>query len=61
VQIRAEGFRVTNWQIEQNSAGPIPQNLELNPVPDQITLVPYGCARLRIAEFPLAAKTTAAK
>lgn len=54
VVITARGIRIPEWTIENNSAGPPP----LSPVksegdPEIITLVPYGCARLRITEFPV--------
>ncbi|MBI5008217.1 MAG: glycoside hydrolase family 127 protein, partial [Bacteroidia bacterium] len=52
--IRARGIRIPSWTIKNNSADVPP----LSPVrpegdPEIIELVPYGCARLRITEFPV--------
>jgi hypothetical protein len=54
VLIRARGMRIPAWMMKNNSADVPP----LSPVkpegdPEIITLVPYGCARLRITEFPV--------
>jgi hypothetical protein len=54
VLIQARGMKIPGWIIVNNSADVPP----LSPVkpegdPEIITLVPYGCARLRITEFPL--------
>jgi hypothetical protein len=54
VLISARGMKIPEWTIKDNSADVPP----LSPVKPQgdtevITLVPYGCARLRITEFPL--------
>ncbi|MEI6048606.1 MAG: beta-L-arabinofuranosidase domain-containing protein [Bacteroidota bacterium] len=52
--ITARGIKIPGWIIKNNSADVPP----LSPVkpegePEIITLVPYGCARLRITEFPV--------
>ena len=54
VTIKARGMKIPEWTIKNNSADVPP----LSPVkpegdPEIITLVPYGCARLRITEFPV--------
>jgi len=54
VVIKARGIRIPEWTMKNNSADIPP----LSPVksdedPELITLVPYGCARLRITEFPV--------
>lgn len=55
VVISARGIRIPGWTMRNNSAdvpplSPVKENL----VPELIRLVPYGCARLRITEFPVA-------
>ncbi len=54
VVITARGIKIPEWKMKNNSADVPP----LSPVkpegdPVKITLVPYGCARLRITEFPV--------
>jgi hypothetical protein len=37
-----------------NSAGPLPQSPVKSSEPiEELTLIPYGCAKLRITELPL--------
>jgi hypothetical protein len=52
--LTARGIKIPEWSMKDNSAAVPP----LSPVkpegdPEIIRLVPYGCARLRITEFPL--------
>jgi len=54
VIIKARGMKIPEWTMKNNSAEVPP----LSPVKPEgdieiITLVPYGCARLRITEFPV--------
>ncbi|MGA2406606.1 MAG: beta-L-arabinofuranosidase domain-containing protein [Bacteroidales bacterium] len=54
VTITTRGMKIPGWIMMNNSAGVPP----LSPVkpegdPEIITLVPYGCAKLRITEFPV--------
>jgi uncharacterized protein len=54
VIIRTRGIKIPSWTMKNNSADVPP----LSPVspegdPEIIELVPYGCARLRITEFPV--------
>jgi len=57
VKLKARMQLVRNWQMEGNSAGspPLHPDTEGQPVVE-MELVPYGCARLRIGEFPVIGK-----
>jgi len=54
VVIKARGMKIPGWTMKDNSAD-IPPLSPVKPEGDAevITLVPYGCARLRITEFPV--------
>jgi hypothetical protein len=54
VIIRARGMKIPEWTLKNNSAD-VPPLSPVKPEGDAeiITLVPYGCARLRITEFPV--------
>jgi hypothetical protein len=54
VIIRARGMKIPEWSMKNNSAD-VPPLSPVKPEGDAeiITLVPYGCARLRITEFPV--------
>jgi uncharacterized protein len=54
VMITARGVKIPEWGIRDNSAD-VPPVSPVKPEgdPEIITLVPYGCARLRITEFPV--------
>ncbi len=52
--ITARGMKIPEWTLKDNSAD-IPPLSPVKPEGDTeiITLIPYGCARLRITEFPV--------
>ena len=53
VEIEVIGRRVPEWQIEDGSAGTLPQSPVVSREKDEtLRLVPYGTARLRITAFP---------
>ncbi|RMI43555.1 glycoside hydrolase family protein [Streptomyces triticirhizae] len=53
VTVRGRGARVYSWRVEENSAAVPPDSPVLvgSPV-GELRLVPYGCARIRLAELP---------
>jgi hypothetical protein len=53
VSIHVTGRKVPEWQLEEGSAGTLPQSPVISAEPDEaLTLVPYGAARLRVTVFP---------
>jgi hypothetical protein len=57
VELRTKGKRLADWQLYNHRAGPLPhsrsERLQHEPG-EEIVLLPYGCTRLRITEFPVA-------
>jgi hypothetical protein len=53
VVLKVRGRRDPQWITEENSAGPLPASPITSEAPLQnLTLVPYGAAKLRITAFP---------
>jgi len=56
VFIKTKGKRIPSWQLYNDMAGPVPYSIingmETSPE-EEITLVPYGCTKLRISQFPI--------
>ena len=54
LRIAARARRIPDWQRYGGMAGPIPWSPIRSAEPDEtVTLVPYGCTEIRIAEFPV--------
>jgi len=52
--LQAKGRRLPNWTLVHNCAGPLqPSPAKSNEPVEDITLIPMGCARLRISCFPV--------
>ena len=54
VRLQVLGRRIPEWTTVGGVSGPIPASgLAPSPAPQTLTLVPFGCARLRISMFPV--------
>jgi len=54
IQLRAKGKRIPAWKMVGGIAGPLQDSPAQSDEPvEDITLVPMGCARLRISVFPV--------
>jgi len=53
-EIRCRGVRIPGWGISRNAAEPPPEKpFETEGQPQELVLVPYGCAKLRVTEMPV--------
>lgn len=56
LEMQIKGKKIDSWKIYNGSAGPLPfsPQTKLDAVPEEnLTLIPFGCTRLRITEFPV--------
>jgi len=52
--LEAKGYRVDDWKLVDNSAGPLPESpVKASGPSARVRLIPYGAAKLRITEFPV--------
>ncbi len=53
IQAFVKGRRLPNWKMEHGWASEVPPQPQSTKEPvEELTLLPYGCTRLRITEFP---------
>jgi len=54
VLLKVKGRKIPGWQLKNNSADDPPRSpVKSEEKDEELILVPYGCARLRISEFPV--------
>jgi hypothetical protein len=54
VQLRIKARKLPSWRAEDGVANSLPQSpVASNEVEEEITLVPYATAKLRITAFPV--------
>ncbi|HEY9257466.1 beta-L-arabinofuranosidase domain-containing protein [Chitinophaga sp.] len=56
ISIKTTARRIPSWQLYNEMTGPIPYSITYgmeDGAEEEITLVPYGCTKLRISQFPV--------
>ena len=53
VVAKVQGRRLPGWKLEHGWAGELPVGAQSSKEPlETLTLIPYGCAKIRVTEFP---------